>query len=101
MRFGPEAAVPLAFAWGLFLAPSCSRDRSPVGSGARAGALPGSELPARRRVSFRASDGVPIVAWLYPGGRRDAPAVVLAHHLSGDRSEWDAFVREARRATPP
>ncbi len=49
-------------------------------------------------VSFAAQDGVQVSGTLYLPERQPAPAVLLLHMLSRNRSDWDATARELAEA---
>ncbi len=54
--------------------------------------------PPPEQVNFVTADGVTIGASIFAGGSPNAPAVVLAHHLAGTRSEWIPLIE---RLLPP
>ncbi|MDY6775678.1 MAG: alpha/beta fold hydrolase [Halobacteria archaeon] len=59
-----------------------------------AGCTGGSEAEIEpETVSLTASDGVGIEATYYASDEETPPAVVLAHQLGGDRSQWGDFPR--------
>ncbi|MDQ3033757.1 MAG: alpha/beta fold hydrolase [Myxococcota bacterium] len=53
-------------------------------------------IPEPREVRFQASDGVTIAGTLQPGGRADAPLVILVHQLGGSRAEWAPLLERLR-----